>query len=379
MLASDHGSSEESIQSYFARKIKSKEGEEKNESTSNKTLLPIKESESSPIAVTPARKPVQRGKSTGDCPTRITFLGPRAQSLGEVDNEQDRKGNKRPRLWSASTLGTFLQSEDLSQTVARTDCDPNLQDPDEMEQEFPTGRLATFSSSEFGIETDAESSYNPAVSTIAQTLNVRTQRTVLDVGDSGSAFIPVGLPSTSKSTLLGPSCRAVIKEFFSNAETFDFPKGHATIAFTEDQISTVVKAVAEETVRTSCDEMEKLIQKARDLNLGTRPSRDYFPEESTVQGSQRSGSLTTCRHSDTSGALRSDDEFSSIGYSFERAEPEKVNAPPCVVDQTTCSYKDPQSNMDACDGDSPGGQTLASLEAEAIGDRNKRSRNRKGR
>ena len=217
-----------------------------------------------------------------------------------------------------------------------------------------TSRLTTFSNSEFGIETDAESTHNPAGSTIAQDLNVQTRKSSLEAGDSDSAFIPVGFPSTSRSTLLGPSSRALIKEFFINAETFDFPEGRATIAFTEDQISTVVNTVAEETVRTFCDMMEKLIQKASDLNLGTRSSRNFLPEGSTVRGSQRSGSLMTGRHSDTSGAPRSDDEFSSIGYSYEKAEPEKINAPPRAGDEPSCSHKDRRSNTDACHADSPG-------------------------
>ena len=131
-----------------------------------------------------------------------------------------------------------------------------------MEQDPFTGRLTTYSNSEVGIETDVESTHNPAGSTIAQALNVQARKALLEIGDSDSAFIPVGHPSISRSTMLRPSSRALIKEFFTNAETFDFPKGHATIAFTENQISTVVKAVAEETVGTSCDMMEKLMQKA---------------------------------------------------------------------------------------------------------------------
>ena len=331
-------------------------GEETNDIASNKTLPPIKESESSPITTTPACNLVQRDESSGVGLTNNTFLGPRPQPFHEIENEQDRRANKRPRFGSASTSGTRLQSEVPPQSTVQTGCDPNSQDTDEMEQDPCIGRLTTFSNSEFGIETDVESTHNPpsTSSTIAQALNVQTRKCFLEAGDSDSAFILVGLPSTSRSTLLGPSSRALIKEIFTNAETFDFAKGHATIAFTEDHISTVVKAVAEETVRTSCDMMEKLIQKASDLNLGRRSSRNFFPEGSSVRGSQRSGSLTTCRHSDTSGALRSDDEFSSIEYSYEKAEPEKINAAPRAGYEPSCSYKDRRSNTDACDADSPG-------------------------
>ena len=71
MLASDHSSSGKSIQSYFAQKIKCKEGEEANESVSNKTLPPIRESESSPITTTPASNLAQGGESAVNCLTNI--------------------------------------------------------------------------------------------------------------------------------------------------------------------------------------------------------------------------------------------------------------------------------------------------------------------
>ena len=286
IIASDHSSSGESIQSYFARKIKCKEGEETNEGDLSKTLPPIKESDSSPITITPASNLTQGGESTGTGLTSITFLGPRPQSSDEPEREQDRRANKRPRFGSASTSGTHLQSEVPSQSSVQMSCGLHTQDTDEMEQDPFIGRPVTCSNSEAGIETDVESTHNPAGSTIVQALNTQARKSSLEAGDSDSAFIPVGLPSTSRSTMLGPSSHALIKEFFTNAEeTFDFPKGHATIAFTKDQISTVVKAVAEETVGTSCDMMKKLIQKASDLNLGTRTSRNFFPEGSTARGS----------------------------------------------------------------------------------------------
>ena len=155
-------------------------------------------------------------------------------------------------------------------------CDLREQDTEEMELDPFTGLPFTRSNSEVGLENDVESAHNPTGSTVAQALNIQSQKSFLDFGDSDSAFIPVGQPSTSRSTMLGPSSRGLIKEFFTNAETFDFPKGHATIAFTDDQISTVVKAVAEETARTPCDMMEKLIRKASELNLDSR-SRNSFP------------------------------------------------------------------------------------------------------
>ena len=72
--------------------------------------------------------------------------------------------------------------------------------------------------------------------------------------------------------------------------------------------------------------------------------------------------------------MRSCDDFSSIGYSYENAESGRTSAPLRAGDELTCSYEAHQSNTDTCDADSPRGRTLASLKAEAISDRCKRNR-----
>ena len=182
------------------------------------------------------------------------------------------------------------------------------------------------------------------------------------------------LPNTSRNTLLGPSSRALIKEFFTNAETFVFPKGHPTLAFTEDQISSVLKAVAEETVRASCNAMENLIQKASELNLGPRATRNITPSKLGSRSASRAGSVTSGQLSDTSGAIRTDDDFSSIGYSYEAEGISQIDAPPRGNDMPSCSYDALQSDLANEVADSPGGQTLATLKAEALRDQDKVAR-----
>ena len=59
-----------------------------------------------------------------------------------------------------------------------------------------------------------------------------------------------------------------------------------------------------------------------------------------VGQAQRSRSATPGQLSDTSGALHSDDEFSSIGYSYERPETEEIIAPPKTSEGASCSYAD---------------------------------------
>ena len=214
MLASDNSSSGKSIQAYFSRKIRSREGEETGQSTISGTLPTIRESESSPITTTPVSNLSQRGSPTEVGLTNMTFRGPRPQSLDTDEFDQNRTANKRPRIGSVSTSCTRLQTEVPSQSTLHAGYDPNWRVIDEMKQEPCTGQLSAFSSSEFGIETDAESTTNPAGSTIAQALIVQSRKSFLEAGDSDSAFVPLGLP---RSSLLGPTSRALIKEFFTNA------------------------------------------------------------------------------------------------------------------------------------------------------------------
>ena len=82
--------------------------------------------------------------------------------------------------------------------------------------------------------------------------------------------------------------------------------------------------------------------------------------------------------SDTSGVLRSDDDFSSIGYSFEHSEPEHIAAAPRPT-QPSSSRNDPGSPMVTFSADSPGIQTLAELKKEAVHDRQQKTGNEKGR
>ena len=69
--------------------------------------------------------------------------------------------------------------------------------------------------------------------------------------------------------------------------------------------------MADETAKASNDMMENLIRIASELNLTTSPQ----------------GHPTT-----------HDDDFGSIGYSFEHPEPSEVFAPPPQPQETCCSH-----------------------------------------
>ena len=78
-------------------------------------------------------------------------------------------------------------------------------------------------------------------------------------------------------------------------------------------------------------------------------------------GNCKRASIALGRYSDTSGAIRSDDDFSSIGYSYEDPEQDRIDAPPRATDDTSCSRADQESDLIVFVAGSPGGQTLAAF------------------
>ena len=244
-------------------------GTTKRPPTDSQGTIP-KESESEAVAVTPAANTSSSEETVTPDPANEIHLGIQAQTENDSGTELGHQVKKRPRIGSVATTDEPPQTELFSKTTTSVNLVPPVHSSDEMDQEMPSSHKA-LSSSEFGLDTDRDSTTNLAGSTIAQALNIRSKTPPNHADDSDSAFVPVGLPSSSRSPTLGPSSRALIKEFFSNTERFDFPKGHPTVAFTEDQISSVLKVVADEAVKASCGVMEKLIQKTSELHLGTGP------------------------------------------------------------------------------------------------------------
>ena len=147
-----------------------------------------------------------------------------------------------------------------------------------------------------------------------------------------------------------------------------------------------MRVVADETARASYDMLENLVQRASRLSLASRPGSTKVAKQgssrrdsSVVTSAGRNRSSSSEGYSDTSGALRSNDDLGSLGYSFEHsdlgAQPELPHSEPTPG----CSQTDPQSPQSSFNVDSPGLQTLASLKREAVIDLQKRGKITKNR
>ena len=96
-------------------------------------------------------------------------------------------------------------------------------------------------------------------STLAEALNPPAQYSLLVASDQASDVATVKIPEEPEVHPLGGSSRAVIKEYFGNNEPERLPPGHPVIAFTEAQLGSVIRVVADETARASYDMFENLV------------------------------------------------------------------------------------------------------------------------
>ena len=223
-----------------------------------------------------------------------------------VETERPQGTNKRPRIGSTFLHESHPPAKQRAPTPFRTISDEDTDSDSNAETGHKDVRAVTVSSSELAGETDAEFPFNPAGSTIAQALDLKSRPINNESSDVESAFTTVGLPGVLKGQSLEPTSRALIKEHFQTKEPFNFPQGHPVIAFTEDQLSSVLKIVADETVRASQDMLEGIIQKTRRLTLEATASTMATPASLGVGQHQRSRSTTPGQLSDTSGALQAE-------------------------------------------------------------------------
>ena len=159
------------------------------------------------------------------------------------------------------TQGQASGSEPLVQHSANSGVEATMTTVSDSEKEQFTIQppFPSFDDSENGLNTDTKSSRQVG-STLAEAL-LLPSTTLLPQGESEYSDVSASdrFPMENQIPPLGGRSRALIKEYFAGNEVSNLPKGHPTIVFTEEQIKSVVRAVADETARASYDMLENLI------------------------------------------------------------------------------------------------------------------------
>ena len=177
--------------------------------------------------------------------------------------------------------------------------------------------------------------------------------------------------------------RAITNHYFQEAIAIELPRGHPTIALNSEQVQSILRVVADESARASYAMMEDIIERARRLSLSNLPARRPDQRDISEGGSAPTSDAETYsdRETDragsfTSGALRTDDDSNSIGYSYEFPSPSLVNIaqPPQRRGPMQTDLASPEPQQFA---DSPGAHTLAALKEEARKDQPSKGRKSK--
>ena len=288
----------------MTRKIGSLEEDLRKQEALVGAIDTVKASESEPLVMIPSSSSQLSPTVQGPAGPKVSFLGPVFGGSSQTETERTQGASKRPRIGSTSFHKSHPPAKQRAPTQFRTMSDEETDSDSNVETGHKDDRTVTVNISDPAVETDAESSFDPAGSTIAQALDLKSRQLNVESSDAESAFTTVGLPVVSRSQSLKPTSRALIKEHFQTNDPFNFPQGHPVIAFTEDQLSSVLKIVADETVRASQDMLEGIIQQTRRLTLEATTSNVATPTSLGAGQHQRSRSATRGQLSDTSGALQ---------------------------------------------------------------------------
>ena len=167
-----------------------------------------RESESEPLTVTPSMNYQQSSKSPFPTTRVVTFLNPCRPNASSSETDWTGNPTKRHTVGSASTLDIRPHTKFKPRNLSYAD-DTSTYISEDEEQERIQLPAADCISTEFGVDTDIESTTNPGGSTIAQALNLKSREPLMNLSDADATFTTVGLPSTLKDLPLRPSDHAV--------------------------------------------------------------------------------------------------------------------------------------------------------------------------
>ena len=381
ILRAESSSTDESCGEYFARKWRqlgcSSEAGTHGQSDGNSEKF----SESAAMELAPQQGEADLEDMDTDPYPTVAFLdSPEVPLKSNLRSTYGPPEPKTLRLGINETRGEFNAARETGRpsiSESEGEFTDDLQTSD-FERRGKQGTPARISS---GTGQDSEGAVG---STVAQALSAPASTNVFRVFDTASNT-SIDFPETApREPQLGASSRALIKEFFETASPVHLPAGHQTLALNEGQVCGILKAVPDEAVKASLKTMESLIQRTSRLSLGAS-----YPTPDSVTKARRPGNrassvgsrsgLLSGHGSDTSGALRSDDNFSSLGYSYEHSDLESQPFTPPPIGPPGCSRTDLGSQEGTNQLESPGAQTLAGLKAEAIAERTKPAKSKKAR
>ena len=334
-------SDSESCGTYFTRKVESLGViEAATYETSGELCAQSKTSVIDLVSITPGLNLLLQEPETVDTTPQVIFLDdprPSSGSLGATNTDAGQMAESGSECLETDTASA---SRGLMDYRSHTDDD---------------------SRHDMDLETVSQ-----ARSTLADALHSPAKTTaIVCPGGSSNESSDIIAPVELGPTPLSGTSRAIVKHCFEEVSPICLDPGHPVVAFNQDQITSILRIVGDESARASFEMLNSIVERASKLNLGSskpttsraRPRSSSGPETDTDISC---GSVTTyCpRELDSSPGITSDAESrqdlrSSIS----------LPSPPVFVGP---GHPDPTSDQGSPIGSSPGNQTLATVRKEAI-------------
>ena len=143
-------------------------------------------------------------------------------------------------------------------------------------------------------------------------LTIETQSaTGSEVRKETEQLSSAGLPEVSSPKLFSPtrplsaSARTLINQHFSETNPSILPVGHATVAFNQGQVHSILRAVSTETITSSLHQMKNILEEA--IRVGVR-------SQGTSQGPGKQRIKCFCKEDDSPGPDGQDSDIGTEGY-----------------------------------------------------------------
>ena len=141
---------------------------------------------------------------------------------------------------------------------------------------------------------------------------IQTQSaTVSETRKETEQLSSAGLPDVSSPKLLSPtrplsaSVRTLINQHFSETNPSILPVGHATVAFNQGQVHSILRAVSTETITSSLHQMKNILEEA--IRVGVR-------SQGTSQRSGKQRIKCSRKQADSPGPNGQDSDIGTEGY-----------------------------------------------------------------
>ena len=352
-----------SCEAYFTRKVESLSAIEATTMSPNGLLLGTdKVSVCEAVAITPGLNELVPESHVSDDVTKVVFLDkpdsvagdPEDTGLGPdsvqvLGTTPDLAPIPAPAVQSGQT------GEGRPETTALSE--------QEGDQGLMDSRSQTADDSCFGMENDTGSI---ARSTLAQAFYCQKPPTNISCppDSSNESRTPVPPEPTSPAPLTSSS-RLIMKQYFEETNpTYLFP-GHPTVVFNQNQVSSILRIVADESARASFEMLNSVVVRASQLSL-RRPAgttsrartRTVLDPETDTDIVSDSGMTYNTGEGDSSPGFTSDAE--------SRRDLQSSVSLPVPASGDREGQLDQGSLQMSPECPSPGGETLASLRQEAF-------------